>query len=167
MIPSTKVSVREETEKGDIAKSLEELVRTHFVSKDFKDIVGATRLQKREIMIMSLLELQKVVSRMLMIDNADFNKEFFNRLTENEQTTLKELYYMKEKFRKNPHALTYALYYAFEYMYVLGHQSLEGMSREEGTQMVAGTFQKILNPDDMGRFEKLKRRLVGNVLFTE
>jgi hypothetical protein len=37
----------------------------------------------------------------------------------------------------------------------------------EGTQMVGGTFQKILNPDDMGILEKAKRRIMGNVLYTD
>lgn len=163
----TKVSVREESEKGDIARSLEELVRTHFVSKDFRNIVGSTRLTKREIMIMSLMELQKAVSRMIMLDKSDITDENFTGLTQNEQEELRTFYFLKEKFKKNPHALTYALYHAWEYMYVLGHQSLDGGSRMEGTQMVAGTYQKILDPKEMGTLDKMRRRLMGNVLFTE
>jgi hypothetical protein len=162
----TNVLVREDTEKGDIAKSLEAMIKTHFVSKDFKDIVGSTRLTKREIMIMSLLELQKSVSRMIMLDEADIDEESLGKLSQNEQDEIKAFYFLKEKFKKNPHALTYALYHAWEYMYVLGHQSLDGGSRAEGTQMVAGTFQKILDPKEMGTLEKMKRRLVGDVLFT-
>ena len=163
----TRVSVREESEKGDVAKSLEELVRTHFVSKDFRDIVGATRLTKREILILSLMELQKAMSRMLMLEATDVTDEALENYTDNEKKEIKEFHMLKERFKKNPHALSYAIYQAWEYMYVLGHQSLDGGSRAEGTQMVAGTFQKILDPKEMGTLEKMKRRLVGDVLFTQ
>jgi hypothetical protein len=158
---------REETEKGDIAKSFQQLVATQFVSKRFKDLMGSSRFSRSEVMTLSLLEINRIVSKILSIDEADVSPSALNNVSFEEKRELLELYELKKRFKKNSFAFSYAVHDAFMGMFGLGMQSFEGGSRMEGTQMVGGTFQKILNPDDMGILEKAKRRIMGNVLYTD
>lgn len=161
------VQIKESTEKGDIAKSLQQLVATQFVSKRFKDIFGSTRLTKSEVYIFAMMEMNRVMSKILSIDAVDVSDEALNRLTREEQIELKELYQLKLRYYKNPFAFSYTIYDAFMAMAGLGLQSLDGMSRQEGTQLVGGTYQKILDPKDMGFFDKAKRKLLGNVIYPD
>lgn len=161
------ITVKEATEKGDIAKSFQQLVETHFVSKRFKDIMGSTRLTRIEVLIFSLMEIQRIRAKIMSLSYRDTTDEVLKTLTLDEQVEVKELWALKKRFMINPHASLYALYDSFEYMYGLGLQSLDGLSREEGVQMVGGSFRKITEGDDLGRFERIKRRILGNVLYTE
>ena len=158
---------REETDKGDIAKSLQQLVETHFVSKRFKDIMGSTRFTKQEIIIMSLLEIERNMSKILSLSEADVSLTVLNKMPLSERNELLELWEIRKRFYRNPHTFNFVIYESFMNMFGLGLQSLDGGSRSEGVAMVGGTYQKIMNPDDMGALEKIKRRLMGNVIFTD
>lgn len=164
--PSTTV-YREETDKGDIAKSLQQLVETHFVSKRFKDIMGSTRFSKQEVIIMALLEIERNMSKILSLSEADMDNTILNKMPLQERIELLELWELRKRFYRNPHTFNFVIYESFMNMFGLGLQSLDGGSRSEGVSMVGGTYQKILNPDDMGTIEKLKRRIMGNVIFTD
>lgn len=165
--PQSSLIVKEETEKGDIAKSLEQLIKTHFVSKRYKDIAGSTRLTRYEILTLSLMEIQRVIAKLLSIDESSIEEDSLKQLPEDEQREVLELYHWKKRFAVNPMALTHAVFDSWSYMYVLGLQSLDGLSREEGVTMVAGTTKKILDQGEMGFLDKMRRRLTGNVLFVE
>jgi hypothetical protein len=164
--PPTQIT-REETEKGDIAKSLQQLVYTQFVSKRFKDIIGSTRFTKEEAMTYGLLEINRVISLILSIDVRDVEPKVLSGLSVEEQIDLRDKYELKLRFQKNPFAFSFAVHDAFMSMYGLALQSLEGGSRTEGSTMVGGTYQKILQPEDLGAFEKIKRRIMGNVLYVD
>lgn len=154
-------------DKGDISKSLQELVKAHFVSKRFKDIFGSTRLTKTEVVIFSLMEIFRIKDKILSLSKKDVSNEALNRLSIEEQKEIKELWELKLRIMRNPHALSFAIFDSFEYMYGLGMQSYEGLSRNEGVELVGGIRQKIIDPDTMGTIEKIKKRMFGNVLFTE
>ena len=158
-------TVHESTEKGDIAKSLQQLVNTQFVSKNFKDIFGATRLTKAEVYIFAMMNMNRVMSKILSIDSIDVSDEALVNLPDSERIELLELWELKKRYYKNPFAFSYTIYDAFMSMAGLGLQSLDGMSRTEGTQLVGGTYQKILDPKEMGFLDKAKRRLLGNVMY--
>jgi hypothetical protein len=158
-------TVHESTEKGDIAKSLQALVNTQFVSKNFKDIFGATRLTKAEVYIFAMMNMNRVMSKILSIDSVDVSEEALRNVSESEKTDLLELWELKKRYYKNPFAFSYTIYDAFMSMAGLGLQSLDGLSRTEGTQLVGGTYQKILDPKEMGFLDKAKRRLLGNVIY--
>ena len=169
MKPKSKYSkdftIHESTEKGDIAKSLQQLVNTQFVSKNFKDIFGATRLTKSEVYIFAMMNINRVMSKILSIDSIDVSDEVLKNLPDLEKTELLELWELKKRYYKNPFAFSYTIYDAFMSMAGLGLQSLDGLSRIEGTQLVGGTYQKILDPKEMGFLDKAKRRLLGNVMY--
>jgi len=158
---------KQESEKGDIAKSFQQLVETHFVSKRFKDIMGSTRFSKQEVIIMSLLEIERNMSKILSLSEDDVSVETLRNMPIKEKTELLELWELRKRFKKNAHAFNYVIYESFMNMFGLGLQSLDGGSRSEGVSMVGGTYQKILNPDEMGTLEKFKRRIMGNVIFTD
>ena len=158
-------TVHESTERGDIAKSLQQLVNTQFVSKNFKDIFGATRLTKAEVYIFAMMNMNRVMSKILSIDSIDVSDEALVNLPDSERIELLELWELKKRYYKNPFAFSYTIYDAFMSMAGLGLQSLDGMSRTEGTQLVGGTYQKILDPKEMGFLDKAKRRLLGNVMY--
>lgn len=162
---SSDFTVHESTEKGDIAKSLQQLVNTQFVSKNFKDIFGATRLTKVEVYIFAMMNMNRIMSKILSIDSIDISDEALVNVPESEKTELLELWELKKRYYKNPFAFAYTIYDAFMSMAGLGLQSLDGMSRTEGTQLVGGTYQKILDPKEMGFLDKAKRRLLGNVMY--
>lgn len=155
---------KEETDRGDVAKSLQELIKAHFISKSFKDIMGATRLQKREVYIISIMEIWRITSKILSIRESDIKSD---NLTEGEREELKELYQLKQRFQYNPLALSYAIYDSFEYMFGLGLQSLDGLSRMEGVEISSGAVHRLMSPDDMGFLEKTRKRLFGKVLYPE
>jgi len=165
--PYSQVTMREETEKGDVAKSLQKLVETQFVSKKYKDIFGSTRLTRAEVYIFSIMEVNRIMSKILSIDATDISDTALANLSPDERESLKELYQLKQRYIKNPFAFSYTVYDAFMSMAGLGLQSLDGLSRQEGTQLVGGTYQKILDPDKMGTLDKIKRRLLGNVIYPE
>jgi len=158
-------TVHESTEKGDIAKSLQQLVNTQFVSKNFKDIFGATRLTKAEVYIFAMMNMNRVMSKILSIGSIDVSDDALTNLPESERADLLELWELKKRYYKNPFAFSYTIYDAFMSMAGLGLQSLDGMSRTEGTQLVGGTYQKILDPKEMRFLDKAKRRLLGNVMY--
>jgi len=162
--PFNNIKIKEESERGDVAKSLQKLIETHFISKRFKDIIGSTRLTKREVYILSIMEIQRIINKVLSITDTDVNA---SGLTKEEREELRELNELRKRFYKNPNALAYAIYDSFEYMFGLGLQSLDGASRTEGVSIASGATQYILNPDNMGFFEKMKRRLTGKVLYPE
>lgn len=163
----SEIVTKESTEKGDVAKSLQQLVQTQFVSKRFKDIFGATRLTKSEVYIFAMMEMNRVMSKILSITEIDVSLEALRNLPKEEQIELKELWELRKRYDKNPFAFSYTIYDAFMAMAGLGLQSLDGLSRQEGTQLVGGTYQKILDPKEMGLFDKAKRRLLGNVIYPE
>jgi len=159
------LSQSHEQEKGDIARSLEELIKAHFVSKDFKDIIGSTRLSRSEILILSLMEINRIVSKILSMSESDISDEVLKHATQRQKQDAYELYNLKKRFAINPHAMVDAVYTSFEYMYGLGLQSLDGLSRKEGVGLFNTSNRRILDNDEISGFEKLKRRLTGSVLY--
>jgi hypothetical protein len=162
------VTVREESDKGDIAKSFEGLIKSHFISKRFKDIMGSTRLSRHEVMILALMEINRITAKILSLSRHDVSETVLAKLSVDEQNELKELWVIKMRFRRNPHALVFAIYDSFEYMYGLGLQSLDGLSRTEGVELVGGATQRLLDPNKMGFGERLKKRFFSNdILFLD
>ena len=158
------VRVKEETERGDVAKSLQQLISTHFISKRFKDIMGATRLTKKEVFYLSIMEIQRITAKILSVTDSDVEAD---GLSQEEKTELQELNALRKRFYKNPNALAYAVFDSFEYMFGLGLQSLDGASRMEGVTISTGATERVLNPNEMGFFDKMRRRLTGKVLYPE
>lgn len=158
------IRFKEETERGDVARSLQKLIETQFISKRFEDIMGSTRLRRVEILTFALMEINKSVMKISSLTYEDTQDR---TLSIKEQEDIIELYALKKRFMRNPCALAYAVYNAFEYMYGLGLQSLDGLSRQEGVTISGGAFKRLLDPDEMSFFQKAKKRLMGDVLFTE
>lgn len=163
----SEIVTKESTEKGDVAKSIQQLVATQFVSKRYKDIFGSTRLTKSEVYIFAVMEMNRVMSKILSLTEVDISIEALKNLTKEEQIDLKELWQLRKRYDNNPFAFSYTIYDAFMSMAGLGLQSLDGLSRQEGTQLVGGVYQKILDPKEMGLFDKAKRRILGNVIYPE
>jgi hypothetical protein len=119
-------------------------------------------------MILSLMEINRISAKILSLSRHDVSEEVLESLPTEEQAELKELWVVKQRFRRNPHALVFAIYDSFEYMYGLGLQSLDGLSRTEGVELVGGATQRLLDPNKMGFGERLRKRLFSNeILFTE
>lgn len=163
-----RIRMREETDKGDVAKSLQSLVEKHYVSKRFKDIMGATRLNKTEVMIFSLLEMERRRTLIMSLSQKDVDAITKDSdATKEEKDDIKGLWALKQRMMRDPHAIAFTSYDSFMYMFGLGMQSHEGMSRREGVELVGGTYRRILDPEELGRFGRIKRRLFGDVLFPE
>ena len=163
----SEIVTKESTEKGDIAKSLQQLVQTQFVSKRFKDVFGSTRLTKPEVYIFAIMETQRIMCKILSISEFDMESTNLNKLPKEEQADLKELWELRQRYDITSFAFGFTIYDAFMSMTGLALQSLDGLSRQEGTQLVGGTYQKIMNPNEMGFFDKALRRIKGNVLYPE
>lgn len=130
--------------------------------------MGSTRLTRTEILILSLMEIERIRSKIESLSYHDIEKKTLDMLSKEEQTELKELWTIKKRFRRNPNALVFAIYDSFEYMFGLGLQSLDGLSRQEGVALVGGATQRILDKDKMGFGERIKKRLFSNdILFVE
>jgi len=157
--------IKEETERGDVTRSLEGVINTQFISKRFKDIMSATRLTRYEVLIFALMEIVRIVSKINSLSYSDMEENNLALLENEERKEIYELWSLKKRFMRNPHALAFVICDSFVYMYGLGLQSLDGLSRQEGTTLVSGSYQKLLNPDEMGTLEKLKKRLLGNVIY--
>ncbi len=153
--------------KGDIAKAVQSLINTHFVSKRFKDIFGSTRLTRTEIFIFSCMEIIRATSLIISLSPNDVSEEALRELSKEEKEEILEYWALKKRFRYNPHAISYVISASFSYMYGLGMQSLDGMSRDEGVRLASGSYKRIYTPDELGRFDRIKRRLFGDVLFPE
>ena len=159
-----KIVVREETEKGDIAKSIEKMLESQYVSRRFKDIMASTRLTRREVLILANMEVNRLLMRILSVEEDDLNVD---GLSDAEKEDIQIMLKLKKKFIKNPCALAYALYDGFMYMYGLGLQSLEGESRREAVAIASGIYKRVIEPEELSRLERIKRRLFGRVLFVE
>lgn len=156
------VYVREQTEQGDIARSLEALINTQYKSRRFMDIMASTRLTRYETIFFSLMEILRRSSKILSLSPDDLKDE---TLSDEEQQEIKELYALKKRFLVNPHSMLYAISDSFEYMYGLSLQSLDGMSRQEGVDMVTASYRRVREPDNVPMMEKLRRRMLGDVLY--
>ena len=165
MLPERMI-MKEESYKGDVAKSLEGVIETHFISKRFKDIMGATRLTRYEILSFALMEILRMVMKINSLSYVDMDEKNLKLLPKEEQAEIMELWSLKKRFMRNPHALGYVMLNSFEYMYGLGLQSLDGLSRQEGITLANEIKQNLLDPDKMGSWEKMKRRLLGDVSYT-
>lgn len=158
------ISVADEKEKGDIQLSLQRLVENQYITKVFKQVLGATRLTRRDIITIALMEPQRITMKMLSTTKADLEDK---TLSDEERQELRELYAIKIRIMKNPCALAYIMYQTTELPYIIGLQSHEGLSRREAIEIVMGSHRRIMDPEQLGFFGRTKRRLFGNVLFPE
>ena len=160
------IFLKEETETGDYARALEKTVTTGFVSKYFYNIMGSTRLTKKEVVYFSLLEILKTISKINSLSKHDLTEESLSKLEKNEQDELKILWAFKQRLNKNICTLPAVMTERFQYMFGLGLQSLNGLSRDEMVKL-AGGYRRALQPDEVGFGSKLWRRLRGDVLYPE
>lgn len=159
-----RITMKEETEKGDIAKSLQQLIETQYISKRFFDIVSSTRLTKQEAILLSIMEIRRISDKIFSLTEKDVTAE---GLSDKERNEIKELYELKKRFYRNPLALSYMMRDSFMYFLTLSYQSLDGGSRSEGVTIAGGGTRKILDEDKMGGFDKIRHRLFGKVLYEE
>ena len=158
--------MREETERGDIAKSLQEMIGVQFMSKHFNDIYGATRLTQYDINVLTRMYSAYMVQRILSV-TAEDAKDDNNLVSKKEHAELKFLFSLKQMAFRNPNAFASAIYYATMYFYGLAKQSEEGGSRTETVQIAGGGVRRVFDSGELGYFDKLKRRLQGKVLYPE
>jgi hypothetical protein len=165
---SESLTVREQSEAGDIARSLEGLIKSQFINRDFWSLITASRLSRLEIEEFSNMNYIGVMSRINRITKADIDSDFFKLLDNYTQKTLKEAFVLKKAMNRNPWVIYEVEAFAWMFMYSAGMQSLDGLSRREGTDMVTGSTRKLLEKDNMGFWDKLGRRFTGRgVEYTE
>lgn len=156
------ITTHEKTEAGDIARSLEGLIQSQFIDRDFLSLVTATRLDRVEIEAYANLHYINVLSKIMAVTKEDIeNEELKKYMTEYDYNQMQDAYALKTMMEKSPWVVYQVRAMSFMYMYSAGLQSLDGMSRTEGMNMVTGATKKILSPDEVGFGDKLKRRLLG------
>jgi len=154
----------ESNPSGDIARSIEGMLQSQYQNRYWKDIYASTRLERKEIPILANFNANRMIMKILSTQEKDYEDEL---LSNEEKKEHKANYELKVRFQKNPTGFAYALYDAYMYFYGLGLQSLDGQSRKEAVMIASGNIQRMLDPQNMGWGEKLKKRLFGNVLFPE
>jgi len=156
------ITTHEKTEAGDIARSLEGLVRSQFIDRDFMSIITATRYDRIEIEANANLHYINVISRIMGVTKSDVeNDELKKYMTDYDYAQMKDAYALKVMMEKSPWVVYQVRAMSFMYMYSASLQSLDGMSRVEGMNMVTGATKKILSSDEVGIGDKLRRRLFG------
>jgi hypothetical protein len=164
MAISQTLSTYEKTEAGDIARSLEGLIKSQFINRDFWSLITSTRLSRLEVEEFSNLNYIGVMSRVNRITQADIDSEDFKSLDEYLQKQLKEALLLKKAMNRNPWVIHEVNAFSWMYMYSAGMQSLDGGSRFEGKEMVTGTTGRLMDKDKMGFWDKLGRRFSGRGL---
>lgn len=162
--PQNPFSFKEETEKGDVARSLQELIASQYISKNFEDIFGSTRLSGMQVNIIARMFIVQSVSEILSVNADDIQTD---NLEDKEMQQLKMMFELKKRAYRNSLALISSLYYSFLKMYGLALQSLEGMSRQEGVNISGGATQKLLDGNELGFFDKMRRSLAGKIRYVE
>lgn len=160
----SEITTKEKTEAGDIARSLEKLVDSVFVSKEFMNIITSTRFTRFECQAMAELYIVKQVSKIYRMQESDVKDDKGDWLKTIEQED-KEMWELKQKLSINQHVANEIVSYAFMRMYPSALISEGGASRQEGVDMISGTTKKLLDPSEMSTWEKFKRRVMGQVAY--
>lgn len=156
------ITTHERTEAGDIGRSLEGLVKSQFTDRDFMSIITATRYDRIEIEANANLHYINVISRIMGVTKEDIdNKDLIKYMTKYDYDQMRDAYVLKTMMEKSPWVVYQVRAMSFMYMYSASLQSLDGLSRLEGTNMVTGATKKILGSDEVGFGDKLRRRLLG------
>lgn len=155
---------KEETEAGDVAKSLMNLINSQFTSNRFDDVLTSTRLSRFEIQAIAVGNVNRVVAKIYSISKSDTED---TSLSQEEQNELKELWALKRRLMKNPMALSYIMWDGWMKTYVAGLQSLDGMSRQEGVDIASGATKRMMEGNELSLAQKLRKLASGNVMYNE
>jgi len=155
------LSIKEQTEAGDIARSLEGLIRSQFINRDFMSLITSSRFSRLEIEEFANMNYIGVMSRIMRVTDDDITDDKTQYLDEKEKQKLQEALILKKAMNRNPWVIYEVEAFAWMYMYSAGMQSLDGMSRSEGKDMVTGSTSRILDKGKMGFWDKLGRRVSG------
>ena len=161
MAITNQLQIREQTEAGDIARSLEGMIRSQFINRDFMSLITATRFTRLEVEEFSNMNYIGTMSRIMRVTDDDVTEKALANLDDYSKSQLKESLILKKAMTRNAWVIYEVEAFAWMYMYSAGMQSLEGMSRKEGSDMVSGTTGRILDKDKMGFWDKLGRRFSG------
>lgn len=160
------ITTAQRTEAGDIARSLEGMLKSQYMNQDFESTVRATRFNKVDIEEFANLNYLKVVS-LLNIVNDDLIEKFKPFMGEEELFRWQEANALKKLMDENAWVVNYAEAWYWMKMYATGLVSWDGGSRFEGMTMVTGATARILGKDDLSLRERFMRRLTGrNLAFT-
>lgn len=151
-------------ERGDIALSLQEMLKTQFISKDFYDIYGATRLTPYNIDILCRMFVINMIGQILSVNYSD---TLIDNLDTKTQDELKLMFHLKRMAFRDMNAVIRFLYYEFMYFFGLAYQSENGLSRLEGMNISGGATHKLLEPGDVGFFDKIRKSVFGKVKYVE
>lgn len=151
-------------ERGDVALSLQEMLKTQFISKDFYDIYGATRLTPYQIDKLARMFVINMIGQILSVNYSDTQIEILEDSTKKE---LKLMFHLKRMAFRDMNAVIRFLYYEFMYFFGLAYQSEDGKSRFEGMTISSGATKKVFEGNELGMFDKIGKRIRGKVLYTE
>lgn len=161
--------MKEETEKGDIAKSLQQLIEAQYISKEEYDVIASTRLTKREALVISLMNVIRRMNQIQMITYREIEelvKSQNNDLSEKERNdAIESLWNVKKRIMRSPDALAYEINNSFIFMFALTLQSLDGGSRMEGMNISSGATNKLFEGDNLSAMERLTGKFRGRSLF--
>lgn len=160
----SEITTKEKTEAGDIARSLEKLVESVFVSKEFMNIITSTRFTRYECQAIAELYIVKQVSKIYRLQESDVKGDDGKWLEIASQED-KEMWVLKQKLSVNQHVANEIISYAFLKMYPSALISEDGSSRAEAVDMISGSTKKLLDPSEMSSWDKLKRRVMGSVAY--
>lgn len=159
--------VKEETERGDLAKSLQKLIEAQYISKKEYDVIASTRFTKREALIIALMNVIRRINQIHMITYREIEELVRNdddsaKLQKDEQRELIEsLWNLKKRIMRSPDALSYEINNSFIFMFSLALQSLDGGSRVEGMNISGGATKKMMD-EGLSPWERLTGRVNRN-----
>ena len=143
---------------GDIEKSMEEMLRAQYTSREFRDVFAATEFTRREIFALANAAANRMIMEILAITSEQVENSRLDPIRYDQLRTRLEL---QSRIKKEPTALAFALYDSFMYFYGLGKISLERKSRGEAVKIATARVHEYREGKDVGFMDRLRGRLMG------
>jgi hypothetical protein len=152
----------EKTEVGDIAKSLMRLLDSHYASTRFNDVLTSTRLTPSLVQTVSVANSCRVIAKIFSIGERDLKDD---TLTDEEREELNDMMALKRRMMGNEMTLAFTMWDSWLKTFIMGLQSLDGMSRQEGVEISSGATRRLMQGDELGAVDKLRKLIGGNVRY--